>query len=386
MMILLITISGCSDKYDRTQQQSEVKNYDSSMTGLDTSEVGIDSISLKDFFSFNKKIDEKVDRIFDKMTDDERIAQMIITSYGSLGNSEVYVSELIRRKRIGGVLMLGGSKEGFTNAIKRFNSISDSAGGISLIFSADAEPSLINKKISGVKKFGPTNTIKNEKDCEIVANDISDILKSIGVNQNYAPVCDFPYNKEIIGDRSYGKNEKDLVKLATEFVKVTQNNSIIATAKHFPGHGNVKGDSHKEIVYIKGDLKELNVFKEIIDAGVISVMVGHIAIENNEKYNTNGLPSTLSRKIVTDVLKNELGFKGLVVTDAMNMVAVSKFQTPSLKAIEAGCDMILMPSDEYKLILSVKEKMENDPVFREQVYESVRKVIRIKLCYDKINQ
>ncbi|MFZ1462332.1 MAG: glycoside hydrolase family 3 N-terminal domain-containing protein, partial [Ignavibacteria bacterium] len=143
--------------------------------------------------------------------------------------------------------------------------------------------------------------------------------------------------------------------------------------------GNVNGDRHKELVFINGELKELDVFKEMVKIGVLSIMVGHIAIEKNGKYNPVGFPSTLSRKIVTDLLKNELGFKGLIITDAMNMEAVTKFPSPSLKAIEAGCDMVLMPSDEAKLINTVKEKMDKDPVFMKQIYESVRKIIRVKL-------
>lgn len=382
LVCIIFLLIGCGDK--DSDQSSEIKdeNRDTIKKLDDNSDDSklSDKFTLKDFYSENTNIDKKVYEIFNSLNEEEKIAQMIIQAAGKYGKSEQEIINLLKSKRIGGVLLLKGSKEEFTRYVKKFSSDSLKSNSLSLIFSADAEPSLINKKIAGVKKFEPTNGIKNVEECKVVANEISDVLKSIGINQNYAPVCDFPYNKEIIGDRSFGKDEVERIQLVTEFMKVTQNNNIIATAKHFPGHGNVKGDSHKEIVYIRGELKELNVFEEIINAGVISVMVGHIAIENNENYNTDGLPSTLSRKIVTDLLKKELRFKGLVVTDAMNMEAVSKFQTPSLKAIEAGCDMILMPSDEYKLILSVKEKMDNDPEFREQVYESVRKVIRVKVC------
>lgn len=383
---IVLQFWGCGDKNPKTENNDNIISKSQLDSQKNISGINSDKsensgkYTLSDFYTDNVNLDKKVNEIFNSLSEDEKIGQMIVPAVGKYGKPETEIIELIKKKRIGGLLLLKGSKDEFEKYVEKFNSESKNSNSLPLIFSADAEPSLINMKISGVKRFEPTNTIKDERKCEIVANEISDVLKSIGVNQNYAPVCDFPYNKEIIGDRSFGKDEVERVQLVTEFMKVTQNNNIIATAKHFPGHGNVKGDSHKEIVYIKGELKELNVFKEIIDAGVISVMVGHIAIEKNGKYDTDGLPSTLSRKIVTDLLKKELGFKGLVITDAMNMEAVSKFQSPSLKAIEAGCDMILMPSDEYKLILSVKEKMKNDPEFREQVFESVRKVIRVKVC------
>lgn len=383
LLLCSFIITGCEEKRDIRVEDNPLKKDTAGSKSIDSSELKDYKFSLKDFYSDNKNLEKNVNEIFINLTDDERIAQMIITSSGSLGKPEAYVRNLIKGKKAGGVLLLGGSRERFSEMIKLFKETADSVNSLPLIFSTDAEPSLLNKKISGLKRFSPTNTIRNEKESESVANEISEILKSIGFNQNYAPVCDFSYNKEIIGDRSFGKNESELINFAESFFKATQNSDIIATAKHFPGHGNVNGDSHKEIVYINGELKELNVFKKMIESGVISVMVGHIAITDNDKYNTDGFPSTLSKKIVTGLLKNEMGFKGLVITDAMNMDAVSKFQSPSLKAIEAGCDMVLMPSDEIKLINSVKEKMEKYPEFREQVYESVRKVIRVKVCLVK---
>lgn len=372
----------CDSEIKKTQRDSidvKIDSINKIIDSLESPENKDIRFSTVDFYSDNKILDKKVNEVFNSLTDDERIAQLIITSSGSLGKPESVVKKLIKGKKVGGVLLLGGSKQRFSEMIKSFKETADSANSLPLIFSTDAEPSLINQKIAGLKKFSATNTIRNEEESEAIANEISEIIKSIGFNQNYAPVCDFPYNKEIIGDRSFGKNENELIKLAAAFIKTTQGNGVIATAKHFPGHGNVDGDSHKEIVYISGELKELSVFKKMIDAGVISIMVGHIAIENNKKYDTDGLPSTLSKKIVTGLLRNELGFKGLIVTDAMNMEAVTKFQSPSFKAIEAGCDMVLMPSDEVKLINSVKEAMSKDQELREQVYESVRRVLRVKV-------
>lgn len=377
---------GCGDKSPDNEKngnfisKSQLDSQKNVFDKISNSQRSFDKFTLADFYTDNPDIDKIVNEIFISMSEDEKIGQMIVPAVGKYGKPESEIMELIKKKRIGGVLLLKGSKDEFKKYVEKFNVELKNSNSLPLIFSADAEPSLINNKISGLKKINATNTIKNIKESSNTANEICTILKEIGINQNYAPVCDFSINKEIIGNRSFGNNEGELIKLSGEFIKQTQENNIIATAKHFPGHGNVKGDSHKEIVSVNGVLKELNVFKEIIDVGVISIMVGHIAIENNGKYNTEGLPSTLSRKIVTGLLKNELGFRGLVITDAMNMEAVSKFQSPSLKAIEAGCDMVLMPSDEIKLINSVNEKINKDSEFRKQVYESVKKVIRLKIC------
>ena len=192
-------------------------------------------------------------------------------------------------------------------------------------------------------------------------------------------------NKDIINDRSFGNDSKKIVELASIFIKTTQDNNIIATAKHFPGHGNVKGDSHKELVFVDGKLTELETFKGIINAGVIAVMVGHIAVKNNSEYETGGLPSSLSPKIITDLLRHKLEFNGLIITDALNMGAVTKIEKPSLKAALAGCDILLMPTDEVKLLNSILSEMNKNQEFKKQVYDSVKRIICAKICLGLIN-
>jgi beta-N-acetylhexosaminidase len=164
------------------------------------------------------------------------------------------------------------------------------------------------------------------------------------------------------------------------FIQTTQQMGLIATAKHFPGHGYVKGDSHVQLIYIDGQMQEVDTYKPLIQNGVLSVMVGHIAVVNNEEYNTEGLPASCSRKIVTDLLKTQLGFKGLVVTDAMNMGALNKIPQSTLKAVQAGCDMILMPPNETALVNAVLKEMATNEAFKSQVYTSVKKILRAKLC------
>jgi len=386
LFISLICLYSCSDRTpDKKSNETGIIKQDSVSVKKETTNQ--DSIprlqrnfTLKDFYTDNHDLSILIDSLFDKLSDEERIGQMIVTSSGSLGKSKQFVAELIKQKKAGGVLLLGGSKESFTELISFLKKTADSSKCLPLIFSTDAEPSLINLKISGIKKFNPTISIKNESESYKTASDISKVIKLIGFNQNYAPVCDLSFNKEIINNRSFGTDEKRVISLSSAFINATQEQNIIATAKHFPGHGNVSGDSHKEDVTIKGELKELNVFKEVIRAGVISVMVGHIIISDSGKYSTQGLPATLSKRIVTDLLKNELGFKGIIITDGMNMKAVTKYESPSLKAVLAGCDMILMPSDETKLIISVKNEIDKNNEIRAQIYESVKKIIRAKIC------
>jgi beta-N-acetylhexosaminidase len=211
------------------------------------------------------------------------------------------------------------------------------------------------------------------------AASISNDLKDIGINYNYAPVVDMSPN-EAISYRAFGDNA-DTAKIWSEiFIDETQKQGIVATAKHFPGHGYVIGDTHKKLVYIDGEMREVKNYIPLIEGGVLSIMVAHIAIENNPTYNTANMPSTTSRKIVTDLLKNEMNFKGLVITDAMNMGGVVTIPNCELKAAQAGCDLILMPVNEEKALFDILVAIQEDANFKQQIYASVRKIIRLKIC------
>lgn len=337
------------------------------------------AFTLKDYYTENAELDKKVNDIVSGLSDDQKVAQLIISSAGSNGKSLGEVSSLIRDGIIGGVIYLGGSKDEFTSMSSELQTTAVNSSQPPLLISTDGEPSLINRKISGIPEFPKTNTITTIEDAGGMASEIASILKGMGITQNYAPVCDYGYNQEIISSRSFGGNEMNVGTLAVEFIKSTQENGVIATAKHFPGHGNVSGDSHNKVVFINGELIELPIFKEAIDGGVISVMAGHIAIKNNPNYNTNGLPATLSSDILEGLLREELGFKGLIITDGMNMGAVTKISNASYKAFLAGCDLILMEPDERGLHSDILSGM-NDPAIKSRVEESVKRIIRAKVC------
>ncbi|RPI18842.1 MAG: glycoside hydrolase family 3 protein [Ignavibacteriae bacterium] len=339
-----------------------------------------EKFTLKDFLKDNSSLDSKVNDKFNSLSPEERVSQMIVTSCGENGKPRSEVIGLIKEKKVGGVILLKGSKESLSSLIEELKKVNYETHALPLIFSCDAEPSLINNRISGISNVTHTEKINSVEQSQKTAEQVTNIIKDIGFNQNFAPVCDLGFNKEIIGDRSFGTDEKKITELANAYIKKTQELNIAATAKHFPGHGYVKGDSHKELIFIDNKLHELDIFKNVIDNGVISVMVGHIAIRNNEEFNTEGYPASLSGKVITGLLKGKLGFKGIVITDAMNMGALNKFEHPSLTAVKAGCDMILMPTDETKLLNSILNEMKTDKAFEEQVNNSVKKIIKLKYC------
>jgi beta-N-acetylhexosaminidase len=332
--------------------------------------------TLKDFYSYNPDLDQKVAEVFDELSDTARVGQMIIPAAGRLGKSQSHLNELIKKQYIGGILLLNGTKEGFTKMVTDFNTLNQ---GLPFFYSADAEPSLIGYKIKNSTPVKKANLMTDRLEVKHFARIISNDLREIGINYNYAPVVDMSPN-EAISYRAFGDNGDTAQVWSKVFIDETQSNEIIATAKHFPGHGYVVGDTHKKLVYIDGEMREVENYIPLIEGGVLSIMVAHIAIKNNPTYNTDDLPSSVSRKIVTDLLKKEMNFKGIVVTDAMNMGGVSSIPNCELKAAQAGCDLILMPVDETKALFDILEEIQKDEDFKRQIYTSVRKLIRMKVC------
>jgi beta-N-acetylhexosaminidase len=335
---------------------------------------------LVDFYKYNPAAEHRVDEIFNSLNDQARVAQMIVTSAGELGKPNSVIIKLAKENKIGGIVFLKGSKENHKKLIDSLNSIRTIQRQLPLLYSIDAEPSLFNGRLKGSVPMMNTIDIKTTKQADSIARIINESLLEIGFHQNFAPVADVSPNNEAIKNRSFGSDQTKVIELSTQFIKTTQAQGIIATAKHFPGHGLVSGDTHKKSVYIDGPLQEVAVYPPLIEAGVLSIMMAHITIQNNPKYNTEGLPASCSRKIVTGLLKEELGFKGLVITDALNiMKAVTIIDNAPLLASKAGNDMLLMPIDETDTIDSILSEMSINQNYRQQVYQSVKKIIRLKV-------
>jgi len=337
------------------------------------------TFSLNDYLKENTDLDKEVDAIFAALDDTAIVAQLIMPAVGKYGQSEALIKQHIKDRVIGGVLMLNGTKDGFTKLIQQFEKMNDSIGNIPFLYSADAEPSLVNNKIKGSTIVKKANEIKTIEEVQACANTISKDLNTIGINYNFSPVVDMSSNSTV-GYRGFGLNPANIIPWSNAFIQETQNKNIIATAKHFPGHGLVSGDTHKALQVIDGELKEIHNYPELIEKGVLSIMVAHIAVKNNPKYDTKGLPSTLSETIVKQLLRDSLGFKGLIVTDAMNMGGVISVPESAFKAVNAGCDILLMPVDAQKSHSELLKKYQSNPEFKAKVNASAKRIIRMKLC------
>ncbi len=375
--VLAILVQACAQNSDSKEIEKKVE----------TKKIEIPEIkqefALTDFLSENKELDLAVEKLFKSMDDTAIVAQLIMPAVGRLGQTEATIKSHIKSRIIGGVLMLNGTKAEMTNWISTFNSMNTDFGNLDFLYSADAEPSLVNRKIIGSRPVKKANEMKTIDEVKSFTDTISKDLNEIGINYNFSPVVDMSPNKTV-GFRSFGAIPANIIPFSNAFIQQTQKNGIIATAKHFPGHGLVSGDTHKALQVIDGELKEIGNYPKLIQDGVLSIMVAHIAVKNNPKYDTKGLPSTTSSTIVSDLLRNEFAFKGLIVTDAMNMGGVTAIPNCEVKAVEAGCDIVLMPVDSKKAHADILKKYRFDKEFKAKVDASAKRIIRMKLCVKAI--
>ena len=337
------------------------------------------TFTLKDFYTNNEQLSAAVDQYFNQLSSSEKVAQLLMPAIGRYGDTETKIDQWVKDKKIGGLLLLNGTTAQFSSWVKKYNQWNRENTALPFLYSADAEPSLINRKIINSTPVKHANKLQSEEEVQTVAETISKDLNAIGINYDFAPVVDMSPNK-VVGWRSFGRTPSHIVPWSTVFINTLQKHNIIATAKHFPGHGLVAGDSHKQLVYINGAMKELKNYPPLIKNNVISIMIGHIAVKNNTEYDTEGMPASISKNIVTDLLRDSLNFKGLIVTDAMNMKGVSTIPNSNIKAIEAGVDILLMPLNAGKAHTEILKKYLSDEAFRALVDKACKRIIRAKLC------
>ena len=336
------------------------------------------------FFHPDDQLNDAVDAVYNALSPKERAAQMIMTASSTavkLGYPYDKAKAMITTDVAANLVFLKGTTTEFRGQVKDLDKL-EAGKKLKTLYACDCEPSLINNKWTDINGIQLASA---QKDVESVAENtekINEIVKRVGVRLNFAPVVDIAANKSVINNRSFGSNADTIEAFSGQFVKSSQDAGIAATLKHFPGHGAVKGDSHKQSVYIDGPLTELNTFKAILQSEVppVAVMVGHIIVRNNPKYNTAGLPATLSPVIVTDLLRKELAFDGIITTDALNMEAAAKVPDADWKSVLAGVDLVLMPADARLLNKKIVAALAKGDAISEQLETSIKRVIRLKLA------
>ena len=334
------------------------------------------TFTLKDFYANSPVLDTQVDAAYKKLSKRQRVAELLMPAVGSNGLPVATVEKMIATDAIGGFMLLG---KGVSKAdIERLKQKALLYKDVPLLVSIDAEPSLVSSRLPAIGQVGKTSSYTTKESVQSVAGTISSFIKEYGFSVNFAPVYDINKNKAVIGSRSHGSTTKSAANLADAFSEVSMNMNVVPVAKHFPGHGNVIGDSHKLLPIISSDLVELDSFRSAIDMGIPMIMTGHLAVEGG-KYDTGGKPATLSSVIQKDLLRDELGFEGVVITDAFNMHALKGFRNNELESLKAGADIILMPQTaSTQIIESVLREAQSDPIFEKELEEKVKRVLRLK--------
>jgi len=317
----------------------------------------------------------------------DKISQMVmIRMDGNFHNNESWkkkdIEYFIKKYKIGGLITFTGNIHGTFENIKYFQSISETP----LFIASDYERGL-GVFINGT--LFPSNmavAATGDKNYSYLQGKITAIeAKSIGVNFILAPVLDINNNKNnpIINFRSYGDNPEVVSEYGLSFIEGIQDQGLIACAKHFPGHGNTNTDSHTRLPIIdisKEELynNELYPFKKAVLSGVKSIMTGHIVIPSIDKDN---IPATFSKKIVNDILIKDWNYNGLIITDALEMGALTSnvwHGESAIKAIEAGADIILLPLNATSAIESIYTAVQNGRISVDRINYSYNKIIKQK--------
>ena len=327
-----------------------------------------------------------VDSVFNSLSLDEKIGQMIMVAvYSNRGaDHQEEILQLIEKYQVGGVVFFQG---GPVRQAKMTNSF-QSASKTPLLIAIDAEWGL-GMRLDSTLSYPRQMMLGAIQDNDLIfqmGRDVAQQLKRIGVNVNFAPVVDVNNNplNPVINSRSFGEITENVLLKGLSYMQGMQDYGLLCTAKHFPGHGDTESDSHYTLPLIPHSLDrlediELKPFRECILNGLSGMMVAHLFIPSLDS--TPGRASSLSQNIVTNLLQQELGFKGLIFTDAMNMKAVSEMYEPGemeVLAVQAGIDIIVMPPDPVKAIHAIKREVKKGTISEDEINRRCKKILAAK--------
>ncbi|MBS9767018.1 MAG: serine hydrolase [Flavobacteriaceae bacterium] len=327
-----------------------------------------------------------VDSVMTSMTIDQKIGQLfMIAGYSNKDEKHTnFIKETIKKHEIGGLIFMQGTPEKQAKLYNEYQAISK----VPLLIGFDGEWGLA-MRLKETYRFPWNMTLGAIRDNTLIekfGKHLGKQCKRIGIHLNFAPVVDINTNPKnpIIGNRSFGENRENVTEKAKAFIKGLQSEYVLANAKHFPGHGDTSTDSHKTLPQVNFDIKrldsiELYPYQQLFQTDLASVMVAHLSVPTLEPNKT--LPTSLSKKVVTDLLKEKMGFKGLILTDALNMKGASNFAKPGeidLEALKAGNDILLFSGEVSEGVKAIKKALNEGVITEERINHSVRKILKAK--------
>ena len=327
-----------------------------------------------------------VDSIMNELTLNEKIGQLfMVAAYSNKDPQHTQeVMKLIQNHHIGGLIFFQGDPRNQAKLTNVYQNYSD----VPLMIGMDAEWGLgmrLDSVISYPRQMA-LGAIQQDSFIYEMGLDMAEQLRRLGVHINFAPVVDVNNNPDnpVIGSRSFGEDKYNVARKGISYVNGLQDKGVLAVAKHFPGHGDTDQDSHETLPVIPHDSArldsiELYPFKRMIQNGVGGMMVAHLQVPAYiENPNT---PTTLSKNVVTGLLREKMGFNGLVFTDALNMKGVTDHFPPGeieAEALKAGNDVLLYPQDVPEAISEIRRQVRRGEISRESINESCRRILSFK--------
>ena len=336
--------------------------------------------------NLEQKAEKHADSLYQQLSLDEKIGQLyIVALYNNRGEEEIQkIRNLVEKEKIGGLILMQDNAEKHIQLLNEFQGKSK----VKMMIGIDGEWGLF-QRFPAAHKFPWAMTLGAIQDNSLIyemTSKIAEDCKRMGIYWDFAPVVDVNTNpaNPIIGNRSFGSDINNVIAKGLAYAQGLQDNGVLASMKHFPGHGDTDTDSHLDLPVVSHNLERLNSvelapFKALLDKKIGGVMVAHLYVPALEKQ--SGIPASVSYDIITNLLKKSYQYNGLIITDALNMNAVAK-KFPAgeldLRAFKAGNDIMLFSQDVPNGKALIKSALEKGEISENRLAESVKKILKTK--------
>ncbi|MFN3271362.1 MAG: glycoside hydrolase family 3 protein [Cloacibacterium caeni] len=336
--------------------------------------------------NLEQKAEKYADSLYQQLSLDEKIGQLyIVALYNNRGEEEIQkIRNLVEKEKIGGLILMQDNAEKHIQLLNEFQGKSK----VKMMIGIDGEWGLF-QRFPAAHKFPWAMTLGAIQDNSLIyemSSKIAEDCKRMGIYWDFAPVVDVNTNpaNPIIGNRSFGSDINNVITKGLAYAQGLQDNGVLASMKHFPGHGDTDTDSHLDLPVVSHNLERLNSvelapFKALLDKKIGGVMVAHLYVPALEKQ--SGIPASVSYDIITNLLKKSYQYDGLIITDALNMNAVAK-KFPAgeldLRAFKAGNDIMLFSQDVPNGKALIKAAIEKGEISENRLAESVKKILKTK--------
>ena len=336
--------------------------------------------------NLEQKAEKYADSLYQKLSLDEKIGQLyIVALYNNRGEEEIQkIRNLVEKEKIGGLILMQDNAEKHIQLLNEFQGKSK----VKMMIGIDGEWGLF-QRFPAAHKFPWAMTLGAIQDNSLIyemTSKIAEDCKRMGIYWDFAPVADVNTNPSnpIIGNRSFGSDINNVIAKGLAYAQGLQDNGVLASMKHFPGHGDTDTDSHLDLPVVSHNLERLNSvelapFKALLDKKIGGVMVAHLYVPALEKQ--SGIPASVSYEVITNLLKKSYQYNGLIITDALNMNAVAK-KFPAgeldLRAFKAGNDIMLFSQDVPNGKALIKSALEKGEISENRLAESVKKILKTK--------